>query len=38
MGELHELILRDGVEAARLRAESKVQRHAVDAAAQLLAE
>ncbi len=38
MGELHELILRDGIEAARLRAESKTQRHAVEAAAQLLAE
>lgn len=38
MGELHELILRDGIKAARLRAESKTQRHAVEAAAQLLAE
>ena len=38
MGELHELILRDGIEAARLRADSKTQRHAVEAAAQLLAE
>ena len=38
MGELHELILRDGIEAARLRAENKTQRHAVEAAAQLLAE
>jgi hypothetical protein len=38
MGELHELILRDGIEAARLRADTKTQRHAVEAAAQLLAE
>jgi hypothetical protein len=38
MGELHELILRDGLEAARLRADTKTQRHAVEAAAQLLAE
>ena len=38
MGELHELILRDGLEAARLRADTKMQRHAVEAAAQLLAE
>ena len=38
MGELHELILRDGIEAARQRADTKMQRHAVEAAAQLLAE
>ncbi len=36
MGELHELILRDGLEAARLRADSKTQRHAVEAAAQVI--
>ena len=38
MGEVHELILRDGIEAARLRADSKAHRQAIEAAAQFLAE
>lgn len=38
MGELHQLILREGVDAARLRADNKAHRQAVEAAAQLLAE
>jgi len=38
MGEVHELILRDGIEATRLRADTKAHRHAIEAAAQLLAE
>lgn len=38
MGKVHELILRDGVEAARLEAGSKANRQVVEAAAQLLAE
>ena len=38
MGEVHQLILRHGLEAARLRADSKAQRQAIDAAAQVLAE
>lgn len=38
MGEVHEVILRDGIEAARLRADSKAHRQAIEAAAQLLAE
>jgi hypothetical protein len=38
MGEVHQLILQNGVEAARLRADSKAHRQAIEAAAQLLAE
>jgi hypothetical protein len=38
MGEVHQLILRHGVEAVRARADSKAQRLAIDAAAQVLAE
>ncbi len=38
MGEVHHLIMRDGLELARLQAESKGQRQAVEAAALLLAE
>lgn len=38
MGRVHELILKDGVEAARLEAGSKAKRQVVEAAAQLLAE
>jgi hypothetical protein len=38
MGEVHQLILRDGIEAARLRADSKAHRQAIEAAAQFLAE
>ena len=38
MGEVHQLILRHGVEVARSRADSKAQRQAIDAAAQILAE
>lgn len=38
MGEVHQLIMRDGLELARLQAENKGQRQAVEAAALLLAE
>jgi hypothetical protein len=38
MGQVHHLILEHGLEVARSRADSKAQRHAVDAAAQILAE
>jgi hypothetical protein len=38
MGEVHQLILREGLEAVRLRADSKAHRQAIEAAAQLLAE
>jgi hypothetical protein len=38
MGEVHELILRDGIEVARLSADTKAHRQAIEAAAQLLAE
>ena len=38
MGEVHRLILQDGVEVARSRADSKAQRQAIEAAAQILAE
>ena len=38
MGDVHRLILRDGVEKTRLQAESKAQRLAIEAAAQILAE
>lgn len=38
MGEVHQLILRDGIEAARAQAESKAQRQAIKAAAVVLAE
>ena len=38
MGDVHQLILRNGVENARLQADSKVKRQAIEAAAQLLAE
>ena len=38
MGEVHELILRDGVAGAKSRAETKARRQAIEAAAQILAE
>ena len=38
MGEVHRLILRDGVEAVRSKADSKVERQAIEAAALVLAE
>jgi hypothetical protein len=38
MGAVHQLILAHGAEGARARAETKAQRHAVDAAVALLAE
>lgn len=38
MGEVHQLIMRDGVDVARLQADSKAQRQAVEAAALMLAE
>ena len=38
MGEIHQLILREGVDAARLQASSKAQRQAVEAAAIMLAD
>jgi hypothetical protein len=38
MGDVHQLILRDGVEGARSQADSKVHRQAIEAAAQVLAE
>lgn len=38
MGEVHRLILRDGIEAARRQAESRAERQAVEAAGAVLAE
>ena len=38
MGEVHRLILRDGIEAARRQAETPVERRAVEAAGAVLAE
>jgi len=38
MGEVHQLILRDGLEAAKSQADNKAQRQAIEAAAFLLAE
>src|SRR5512142_626465 len=38
MGAVHQLILAHGAEGARARAETKAQRHAVDAAVALLTE
>ena len=38
MGEVHQLIIRDGLEATRLAAESKAHRQAIEAAAQILSE
>lgn len=38
MGQVHHLIMQHGVEAARLMAETKAERNAVDAAASILAE
>jgi len=38
MSEVHQLIVRDGVGVARLQADSKAQRQAVEAAALMLAE
>ena len=37
MGEVHQLIMRYGVDVARLQADTKAQRHAVEAAALVLA-
>ena len=38
MGEVHQLILRDGLESIRLSAENKAHRQAIEAAAQILSE
>lgn len=38
MGEVHQLIIRDGLEATRLAAESKAHRQVIEAAAQILSE
>jgi Plasmid encoded RepA protein len=38
MGEVHQLILREGLEGARSRAESRADRQAVEAAAAIMAE
>jgi Plasmid encoded RepA protein len=38
MGEVHQLILRHGVEVARAQASSKAERHVIDAAATILAD
>jgi hypothetical protein len=38
MGEVHELILRNGLDGARLQADTKAHRQAIEAAAKLLAE
>jgi hypothetical protein len=38
MGAVHQLILSHGIEGARARAVTKVERHAVEAAAAILAE
>jgi hypothetical protein len=38
MGEVHQLILRNGIATARSLADSKVRRQAIEAAAQVLAE
>lgn len=38
MGDVHSLILQHGVEQARSRAETKAQRHAIDAAAAVMFE
>ena len=38
MGEVHQLILRDGLETARLSADTKARRLAIEAAAQILGE
>lgn len=38
MGDVHRLILRHGVESARAMAETKAERHAVEAAALILAD
>ena len=38
MGEVHSLIIRHGVETARLMASTKAERNAIDAAASILAE
>ena len=38
MGEIHQLIIEEGIDQARLRAVSKVDRQAVDAVAAVLAE
>ena len=38
MGQVHQLILRHGVEEARTFAETKAERHAIDAAAAIMAD
>jgi len=38
MGDVHQLILREGLEGAKSRADSKARRNAIEAAAQVLAE
>ena len=38
MGKVHNLILKEGLERARAMAETAVQRHATDAAAEVMAE
>ena len=38
MGEIHQLVLRHGVDTARTMASTKAERHAVDAAAVVLSE
>lgn len=38
MGEIHQLIPRDGVDRVRSQADSKLQRQPVDAAAQVLTD
>jgi hypothetical protein len=38
MGDVHQMILRHGIDGARAMAETKAERHAVDAAAAILAD
>ena len=38
MGDVHQLILREGLEGAKSQADSKARRNAIEAAAQILAE
>ena len=38
MGEVHQLILREGIESARSKAETRADRQAVEAASIVLAE
>jgi Plasmid encoded RepA protein len=38
MGEIHQLILREGIEGARTRAETRAERQAIEAAGLILAE